>query len=147
MPSLRSEPRRLRLAALAVSLLAVSVFACTFWIDAFVKLPLMRLPYKILFIVLLSGFLLSYLTNFATSVGKGVFYGALAGQVASFAALVGANFFIENGIDRTVRTVQRFGASEVLLIDFGVAFVLGGWLFGVLFFTAFGRVVEKEPRR
>jgi hypothetical protein len=135
------------LAALAISLLVISVFGLSFWINAFIKLPAMKLPYEIFFICILFGLSLVYLSRVSVSVSvsmlKGILYGALAGQLASFVSLTIANFFIPNGVDRTMRSFRLFGVVDVLLLDFWVAFILGGWLIGGILFLIYGLLARK----
>lgn len=141
--TVENKSRWIQLTALAFSMLAICVLGSSFWLDAFIKLPEMRLPYKVLFIFTLLGFLLFYLIKLPVSVLRGVVYGALAGQMAAFTSLIFANFCIPNGIDRTIRSGRIFGVADVILLDFGGGFVLGGWLFGILFFMVFGWLRKK----
>jgi hypothetical protein len=50
----------------------------------------------------------------------------------SFLSIFIANLFIKYGIERTIKTIGQQGIFNVLLTDFTVALILGGWLIGTI---------------
>lgn len=99
-----------------------------------VKLEAMRLPYVVAVFGLLAVFVFSLRPTWVTSSSllRLVVWGALVGQLASVIALAIANLFLPSGVERTYRSIKMFGAQELLLVDFAVGIVLGGWLLGAL---------------
>jgi len=99
------------------------------WFRAFVKLEPMRLPYTVVYFLILFGLVVSmggwskrHQIAFVLLVGAGL------GQVAGMIAIFIANLFIPNGIARTAATLSQDGMFAVFATDFTVAIVLGGWL-------------------
>lgn len=93
----------------------------------------MRIPYTIVFFISLF-FFLFFLYPIAD---KKPFFillmlGFLAGQLISFLSIFIANLFIKCGIERTIKTISQQGIFNVLLTDFTVALILGGWLIGAI---------------
>lgn len=127
-----------------VSLVIVSVVvivclvAMRGWTNAFIKLDDMRIPYVVVFAVLLLSALWLVALRFELSVVKLVVTGVIVGQIAATAALLASNFFIPAGMDRNMASFERWGMFQMLALDSTVAFVLGGWLIGGLAFSSFG---------
>jgi glucan phosphoethanolaminetransferase (alkaline phosphatase superfamily) len=115
-------------------------FALSFWIDAFIKIEEMQTPYKVLCGLLLSASLVLFSNRIPNSWYKQALFGAALGQLASFLALLTSNLFIPNGIERTLKTINRSGLLEVLTLDFVVAVLLCGWLVGAIIFLFFGKL-------
>ena len=113
------------------------------WFKAFIKIDQMRVPYLASFFVLLLLALVAlqrYLLKSSTFVS--LLIGAGIGYVAAMLSISIVNLLIPNGLDRTLRSVQHFGIQNVVLTDLVVAFVLGGWLFGMV-----GAVVSRTLLR
>ncbi|MBN1663044.1 MAG: hypothetical protein JW943_05535 [Deltaproteobacteria bacterium] len=108
------------------------------WFYAFVKLEAMRLPYTMIYFCLLLCVLvvLSFVTTRKSKISILVI-GAFSGQLIATVALFFANLFISNGINRTISSISRFGIFNSLVLDSSVAFILGGWLFGIAAFFLF----------
>lgn len=103
------------------------------WLIAFVKLSQMRMPYTVMFFTLL--FILLCVMSFKVrrkTFMTVVFHGAIFGHIMAFISIFIANFFIPDGLDRTIKTLAREGLMNLLLMDFVVAFILGGWVFGIV---------------
>lgn len=103
------------------------------WFRAFVKLEPMRLPYTTGFFLLLfcALTLMSRWVNRHRYVSV-VAVGACLGHLAAVVSIFFANFFIPDGIARTASTLQRDGVIGILVTDFIVAAILGGWLLGAV---------------
>jgi hypothetical protein len=100
------------------------------WINAFIKLPAMRLPYIISYTIILVVCTFIYIRRYRYSIAGDVCCGMIVGQLAAVIALIFSNLFIANGIARTFASIYSFGIIDILLGDFLVAFILGGWLVG-----------------
>lgn len=129
---------------IAVYLLLCLSWPLDGWLRAFVKLEEMRLPYIITFSVIISLVLIvsrGYVCRI--SMFASIIYGAIVGQIASTISITVANLFIPNGVNRTIRAIEKFGIQDILLIDLVVAFVLGGWLLGAAGFALFRLGTQK----
>ena len=134
-----------------ILLLVWLVPPATNWFHAFVKLEPMRLPYTIIFFCSLFFMLFIYYFFVANkSLLQAFIWGALFGQLDGTVSIFIANLFIKNGVSRTLNTIVLEGFS-ILSLDFVVAFVLGGWLFGAIAFVTLkifssrkGKGVKRE---
>ena len=126
------------------SLLITAVFASLWlmppasqWFHAFVKLEPMRLPYTVGFFALmfcaLSVLNVWIAAHSPVAVGA---MGACAGQIAAMISIFTANLFIPDGTARTLTALERQGIVGILVTDFTVSAVLGGWLIGAIAFLA-----------
>lgn len=105
------------------------------WFKAFMKVEQMRVPYLASLFFILSTVIIAlraYLFKMATSIL--VVSGLFVGQIVATISISVANLFIPNGIDRTIRTIEKIGIGSILIGDFFAAALLGGWLFGVISF-------------
>lgn len=129
--------------ALTMVIAISAQFAAKGWLYAFLKLEQIRIPYILFF----SGFLVLGLWIVfqisRPSPIKQFLLGAVIGQVAGTIALICANFFIPNGVERNLKSFSREGFFNVLLIDTSVAFIVGGWLFGAIIFLVYGWLIEN----
>lgn len=115
------------------------------WFRAFVKLEPMRLPYTTGYFILL----FCTMTLSAQWVNRHRLFpvlavGALCGQLAAVVSIFLANFFIPDGIARTASTFQRDGIIGILITDFTVAAVLGGWLLGATAFAVLKWLISRR---
>lgn len=147
----RSRDKRFQVAGLAGVAIAGSVAALSPWTDAFVKLVAMRLPFKFIFTIALWAFLVLYLWKVRTSVVRDVLVGAIAGLFAAWIAIQFANLWLDDGVRRTTASLRAFGLANVVLLDLMASVILGGWLYGIVFFAMFSRLarvlIEREGRR
>lgn len=115
------------------------------WFHAFVKLKPMRIPYTVVFFISLFFFLFFL---YPISNKKPFFVllilGFLSGQLMSFLSIFIANLFIKNGIERTIKTIGQEGIFNVLLTDFTVALILGGWLISIISIIILKFAVKHE---
>ena len=96
----------------------------------------MRLPYTTgFFIILFCALTLAAQWVTRHRVFPVAAVGACVGQLAATVSIFFANFFIPDGIVRTANTFQREGVIGILLTDFTVAAILGGWLLGGIAIT------------
>jgi hypothetical protein len=114
------------------------------WVNTFLKLHEMRVPYIVTSgLLTLVGLICFAHFELLSSVLRQAFYGGLTGQIASFVAIIFANFFVKNGAERTFQSFRRFGAWDMLSLDFLVAALLGGWLMGIIVFLVWGWLRSK----
>jgi hypothetical protein len=107
----------------------------------------MQLPYLVpFFLILFFMLMVTYRYVSKSPLLILVLLGAFVGQAAAAISLRIANLFIENGLDRTMRSIQLFGITSLFVTDLSVAFLLGGWLFGMVIF-ALTRFLEGRVSR
>jgi hypothetical protein len=142
-------PLRVRLAApmlVTTGLLVIWLLPpLSNWFRSLVKLEPMRMPYTMGFFVLL----FCMLTLLVQWVGRHRFIfvitaGAGIGQIIAFVSIFIANFFIPDGVARTASTLQRDGALGILLTDFTVAAILGGWFLGAVAFAVLRWITSRS---
>jgi glucan phosphoethanolaminetransferase (alkaline phosphatase superfamily) len=139
MQTLGSESRRL-VAALLVTLVLLIVWLMppfSGWFNALVKLESMRIPYTAMFFAALFG-VLAWLSSRISKARllNVALAGAVIGQLLALASIFAANFWIPRGVQRNIDTIAREGFLNVLVSDFVVALILGGWVFGAVAFLA-----------
>lgn len=132
----RNPFARLTLGALMLLASLISVIAAIPWLFAFIKLEQMRLPYMLLFAILLSISFALAAPRLAPSKLKLALSGGILGQLVATVSLTVANFFIPNGVERNLKSFARWGIFNALGMDFAVAFLLGGWLVAAILFPA-----------
>jgi hypothetical protein len=119
--------------------LCAAVWMSAIWTDSFMKIHEMRVPYRVLLTLLLFLALLGigHAGGLRHAWWKLLLEGAMIGQIAGTVAITLSNFFIPNGWQRTIKTIQVDGLADVLMSDTVVAFILGGWVIGGLLFLCF----------
>ncbi|MDQ1919330.1 hypothetical protein [Massilia pseudoviolaceinigra] len=128
--------RRVILLGLIAGMVGIAILFEWKLIASLLKLREMRVPYVACFLTLCPAALAIYSVRGPRSLWKSFIYGALIGQLAATVSLTLANLFIQHGIERNLRSLEREGLFELLLIDSTVAFVLGGWLIAGTAFVA-----------
>lgn len=115
------------------------------WFKAFVKLESMRIPYIISFFTFLFFLMLEFGAKLSAKTYLTVLLiGCLTGYCISLFSIFVANFFIPNGIERTIKTIDQLGLLNAVAMDFIVSFLIGGWLIGGIAFSAFKYMVNRH---
>jgi len=118
------------------------------WFKAFLKQEQMRLPYLISFFALLlaaSVILHRYFLKISMILLAAI--GGAVGQFASMISILISNLLIPNGIEQSLKPIELFGLKDTLIGYSSFAFLLGGWVFGIVSFIALKLLMKKNILR
>ena len=107
------------------------------WLQAFVKLKEMRLPYLLIYFSIFLLMLILIERRIDTfNTFKTLALGAALGQAVGTVSILAAGFFVADSLNRFSTTISANGIAALLGVNFVMALVLGSWLTGAVALAA-----------
>lgn len=107
------------------------------WLQAFVKLKEMQLPYLLIYFSILFLMLILIEGRTATiNAFRTLMIGAAVGQVVGTVSILAAGLFVADSLTRFSTTISANGITALFGVNFMMALVLGSWLTGAIALAA-----------